>query len=164
MTRDFTDRIRARASAELAELERKLEAEGERMAEQPHAAARRASAYADRAETRETCNHRSCVYEVGGRWSCEYPSIGTAPAFADGTGRHSRDRLQLADALTRIDQLTSELARREDRDACVDVVLDALSSLVRALPERLTYEFSPDSRRLLNALSDAQAVLAEAGR
>lgn len=41
------------------------------------------------------CRDRNCDYEVGGRWSCEYPPICTPPAaLADGTGRHSRDRLR----------------------------------------------------------------------
>jgi len=111
---------------------------------------RKRLAYADRAETleRDSCGDVTCC----------------PPPLADGTGRHSRDQLQLHDALTRIDALTAELARREDRDARNDVVLDVLDALVRALPQRLEFEFSPDSRRVLNALADARATLAEAGR
>ncbi len=40
------------------------------------------------------CRNRSCVYEVGGRWSCEYP-----PVLADGTGRHSRKEMRKATGL-----------------------------------------------------------------
>jgi hypothetical protein len=72
--------------------------------------------------------------------------------------------LTLADALTRIDALTAELARREDRDARNDVVLDVLAALVSVLGDRILYEHSFNSRRVLNALTDARATLAEAGR
>lgn len=71
---------------------------------------------------------------------------------------------RIDDLLTLIDDLTRELAKREDLDARQDVVLDALYSLVRALPETFEREHSVDSRRVVNALSDARAVLAGAGR
>ena len=71
---------------------------------------RRRLAYADRSPTLEQaeesrgfrahdssrhCRDRSCDYEVGGRWSCEYPPICTPP-LADGTGRHSRKEMEQA--------------------------------------------------------------------
>jgi len=71
---------------------------------------------------------------------------------------------RIDDLLTLIDDLTRELAKREDLDARQDVVLDALYSLVRALPETFEREHSVDSRRVVNALRDARAVLAGAGR
>jgi hypothetical protein len=69
---------------------------------------RKRLAYADRAETLEAktrefrahdssrhCRDRGCDYEVGGRWSCEYPPI-CSPTLADGTGRHSRKEMEQA--------------------------------------------------------------------
>jgi len=58
---------------------------------------RRAEALADNLDDQtktQECSHRTCVYEVGGRWSCEYP-----PVLADGTGRHSRKEMRKATGL-----------------------------------------------------------------
>lgn len=57
-----------------------------------------------------------------------------------------------------------ELANADDIRASRDRALDVLQTLLRALPERLAYEFSHDSERLLVALWEAQALLVEAGR
>ncbi len=72
-----------------------------------------------------------------------------SPKLADGTGRHNTE------------SLLRELARREAKDAANERMRRVLARLVAALPERVRYEFSRDSLRLLNALSDAEALLAE---
>lgn len=48
--------------------------------------------------------------------------------------------------------------------AQLDATLSVLRSLVRALPDRMRYEFSPHSLALLNALNAAEAKIAEVGR
>lgn len=78
-------------------------------------------------------------------------------------GRHSR-AATVDDLRRQVDELTAVLARREAEDARNERVLSVLRRLRSALPERIRYELSTDSLRLLNALDAADALLVEVER
>ncbi len=73
------------------------------------------------------------------------------------------DAAQHEAALAR-DELAAYLAKREAEDAQRERALDTLQLLLAAVGDRFEYEFSHDSRRVLAALCEARALLAEVGR